>query len=160
MPRAKKSALQSVLRRRRIRRRRYKTHECDFNFIPCRAKISRLATTKNRRETRSGSTRASGFRSFYIIQGSISPACLRKVFTPTYPKCTKRQSSCQCICLLSGSLRAKAACKLPTFYMQPFYLKMFCAAFLCMQFGFVILWQKNIGAETAHKMLMKLTTRL
>jgi len=112
MPRAKKSALQSVLRRRRIRRRRYKTHECDFNFIPCRAKISRLATTKNRRETRSGSTRASGFRSFYIIQGSISPACLRKDFTPTYPKCTKRQSSCQCICLLSGSLRAKAACKL------------------------------------------------
>jgi len=26
------------------------------------------------------------------------------------------------------------------------------------QFGFVIIWQKKIGAKAAHKMLMKLTT--
>jgi hypothetical protein len=33
----------------------------------------------------------------------------------------------------------------------------FCAAFMCLQFGFVILWQKDFGAKAAHKMLVKLT---
>ena len=37
-------------------------------------------------------------------------------------------------------------------------MKVFCAAFMCLQFGFVIFWQKEIGAKTAHKMLVKLTT--
>jgi hypothetical protein len=38
-----------------------------------------------------------------------------------------------------------------------FCTKVFCAAFMCLQFGFVIFWQKNFGAKAAHKMLVKLT---
>jgi len=35
----------------------------------------------------------------------------------------------------------------------------FCAAFLELQFGFVIFWQNNrIGAKAAYKMWIKLTT--
>jgi hypothetical protein len=30
-------------------------------------------------------------------------------------------------------------------------------AFKCLQFGFVIFWQKDFGAKAAHKMLVKLT---
>jgi hypothetical protein len=30
-------------------------------------------------------------------------------------------------------------------------------AFMCLQFGFVIFWQKDFGAKAAHKMLVKLT---
>jgi hypothetical protein len=29
--------------------------------------------------------------------------------------------------------------------------------FMCLQFGFVIFWQKDFGAKAAHKMLVKLT---
>jgi len=36
-------------------------------------------------------------------------------------------------------------------------MKVICAAFLLLQFGFVSFWWKNIGAKGAHKMLMKLT---
>jgi hypothetical protein len=36
-------------------------------------------------------------------------------------------------------------------------MKVFCAAFMCSQLGFVIFWQKNFGAKAAHKMLVKLT---
>jgi len=36
----------------------------------------------------------------------------------------------------------------------------FCAAFLYLQFGFVIFWQKNIDAKAALKMLLKLTKGL
>jgi len=39
-----------------------------------------------------------------------------------------------------------------------FGVKTFCAAFLYLQFGFVIFRQKNIGAKAARKMLMILTT--
>jgi hypothetical protein len=28
---------------------------------------------------------------------------------------------------------------------------------MCLQFGFVIFWQKDFGAKTAHEMLVKLT---
>jgi hypothetical protein len=35
---------------------------------------------------------------------------------------------------------------------------MFCTAFLLLQFGFVIVWQKNISTKPASKMLIKLTT--
>jgi hypothetical protein len=28
---------------------------------------------------------------------------------------------------------------------------------MCLKFGFVIFWQKDIGAKAAHKMLVKLT---
>jgi hypothetical protein len=31
---------------------------------------------------------------------------------------------------------------------------------MCLQFGFVIFWQKDFGAKAAHKMLVKLTTVL
>jgi len=42
------------------------------------------------------------------------------------------------------------------FYVQLFCMKMLCALFLELQFGFVILWCKNISAEAACKMLIKL----
>jgi hypothetical protein len=44
----------------------------------------------------------------------------------------------------------------PIFYKQLFCMKVFCAAFMCLQFGCVIFWQKDFGAKTAHKMLVKL----
>jgi hypothetical protein len=37
-----------------------------------------------------------------------------------------------------------------------FCTKVFCSAFLYLQFGFVIFWQKNIGAKTARKVMVKL----
>jgi hypothetical protein len=36
-------------------------------------------------------------------------------------------------------------------------MKVFCAAFMCLQFGFVIFWRKDFGAKAAHKMWVKLT---
>ncbi len=36
-------------------------------------------------------------------------------------------------------------------------MKVFCAVFMCSQFGFVILWQKDFCAKAAHIMLVKLT---
>jgi hypothetical protein len=36
-------------------------------------------------------------------------------------------------------------------------MKVFCAAFMCSQFGFVIFQGKDFGAKGAHKMLVKLT---
>ncbi len=45
----------------------------------------------------------------------------------------------------------------PIFYEQLFRIKDFCAAFMCLQFGFVIFWQKDFSAKPAHKMLVKLT---
>jgi hypothetical protein len=38
-----------------------------------------------------------------------------------------------------------------------FCLNVFCKAFICLQFGFVIFWQKDFGTKAAHKMLVKLT---
>ena len=35
----------------------------------------------------------------------------------------------------------------PTFYNQLFCMKVFCAAFMCWQFGFVIFWRKEIGTK-------------
>ncbi len=45
----------------------------------------------------------------------------------------------------------------PIFYEQLFCTKVFCAAFIRLQFGFVIFWQKDFGAKAAHIMLVKLT---
>ena len=45
-----------------------------------------------------------------------------------------------------------------TFYKQLFCTKAFCAAFLYLQFVFVIFWQKEIGAKAACKVLVKLTS--
>ncbi len=36
-------------------------------------------------------------------------------------------------------------------------MQVFCAAFMCLQFGFEIFWRKDFGAKAAHKMLVKLT---
>jgi hypothetical protein len=33
-------------------------------------------------------------------------------------------------------------------------MKVFCAAFMCLQYGFVIFWQKDFDAKAAHKMLV------
>jgi hypothetical protein len=40
---------------------------------------------------------------------------------------------------------------------QLFHAKVFCATFMCLQFGFVIFWRKDFGTTAAHKMLVKLT---
>jgi hypothetical protein len=45
----------------------------------------------------------------------------------------------------------------PIFYEQLFCTKPFCAAFMSLQYRFVIFWQKDFGAKAAHKMLVKLT---
>jgi len=45
----------------------------------------------------------------------------------------------------------------PKFYKQLLCVNEFCEASLCLQFVFVIFWQKEIGAEAAHEMLVKLT---
>ncbi len=37
-------------------------------------------------------------------------------------------------------------------------MKVFCAAFMCLQFGFVIFCRKDFGAKAAHEMLVKLTS--
>jgi hypothetical protein len=38
-----------------------------------------------------------------------------------------------------------------------FSYESFCASFMYLQFGFVILWRKDFGTKAAHKMLVKLT---
>jgi len=43
------------------------------------------------------------------------------------------------------------------FHGQLFHMKDFCAAFMCLQFGLVIFWRKDLGAKTVQKMLLKLT---
>ncbi len=48
---------------------------------------------------------------------------------------------------------------LSTFYQKNFCTKVFRAAFLQLQFCFVIFWCKNICAKAALKMLLKLTIR-
>ena len=37
-------------------------------------------------------------------------------------------------------------------------MKVFFIAFLCLPFGFVIFWQKEIGAKAVRKLLVKLTS--
>ncbi len=44
-----------------------------------------------------------------------------------------------------------------TFYVRHFHAKVFCTAFQCIQFGFVIFWHKNISTKATRKMLMNLT---
>jgi hypothetical protein len=41
----------------------------------------------------------------------------------------------------------------PIFYEELFHTKVFCAAFMCLQFGFVIFWRKDFGEKAAHKKL-------
>ncbi len=44
------------------------------------------------------------------------------------------------------------------YFIRSFLVWMFfCAAFMCLQFGFVIFWQKDFGAKAALKILVKLT---
>jgi hypothetical protein len=45
----------------------------------------------------------------------------------------------------------------PIFYEQLFHTKILYAAFMSLQFGFLIFWRKDFGAKAAHKMLVKLT---
>jgi len=45
----------------------------------------------------------------------------------------------------------------PIFNEELFCTKVFCAALMCLQFGFVIFWRKDFGAKAAHEMLVKLT---
>jgi len=72
----------------------------------------------------------------------------------------------RCFFFMSGTLYANMSCRLivaqvsisPIFYEQLFCTEVFCTAFLLIQFGFVIFWQKNVGAKAVCKMLVKLTT--
>ncbi len=48
----------------------------------------------------------------------------------------------------------------PIFYKQLFHTNVLWAPFTCLQFGFVIYWQKDFGAKGAHKMLVKSTPSL
>jgi len=45
----------------------------------------------------------------------------------------------------------------PIFYEQLFRMKVFSTALMCLQFGFVIFWQKDFCAKAADKMVVKLT---
>ena len=46
----------------------------------------------------------------------------------------------------------------PTFYEQLFRTQVSCSAFLCLQFGFVIFCQKEIGAKATGEILVKLSS--
>jgi hypothetical protein len=54
-------------------------------------------------------------------------------------------------------MERKLASISPIFYEQLFCTKDFCAAFTCLQFGFVIFWRKDFDAKAANKILVKLT---
>jgi hypothetical protein len=56
-----------------------------------------------------------------------------------------------------GGLQGDQVSISPIFSEQLFVQKFFCTAFMCLQFGFVMFWQKDFGAQAAHKMLVKLT---
>jgi hypothetical protein len=38
-------------------------------------------------------------------------------------------------------------------------MKVLCTAFKCLQFGFVVFWQKDFGAKAAHEMLAEIGIR-
>jgi len=54
------------------------------------------------------------------------------------------------------SVKLTPAMNLTNVLKATFSTKVFCSAFLYLQFGFVIFWHKNIGAKTARKVLVKL----
>ncbi len=101
------------------------------------------------------------YRMVIVEQVSISPAfCTQAFFAAFLSLC--------CIFLVDIILAQKLNIKCwwnwlqvsisTKFYKQLFHTKVFCSAFLYLQFGFVIIFWKNIGAKVAHKMLVKLTT--
>ncbi len=47
-------------------------------------------------------------------------------------------------------------CQFHQYFMSSFLYESYCAAFMCLQFWFVIFWQKDFGAKAAHKILVKL----
>jgi hypothetical protein len=47
-----------------------------------------------------------------------------------------------------------------TFYKQLFCMKVFCAAFMHLQFGFVIFWQKDFGAKSCSSNVGEIDTRV
>ncbi len=55
------------------------------------------------------------------------------------------------------ALQASQVSNSPIFYERLFCTKVICAAFQCLQFGFVIIQRKDFVAKAAHKMLVKLT---
>ncbi len=46
----------------------------------------------------------------------------------------------------------------PIFYKQLFHSKVLCTPFVCLQFGFVIFWRKDLGAKAAHKNVGEIDT--
>jgi hypothetical protein len=51
----------------------------------------------------------------------------------------------------------QAAFSYKGFLGQLFHTKVLCSAFMCLQFRFVIFWQKDFGAKADHKILVQLT---
>ncbi len=50
-------------------------------------------------------------------------------------------------------LRVKMRLGQDKYFMRKFFhTNVFCPAFMCLQYGLEILWQKDFGAKAAHKM--------
>jgi len=60
-----------------------------------------------------------------------------------------------CVALIQQAYQVSIS---PTFYEQLIHTNMCCTAFPYLHFGFVIIWQTNIGSKAARKVLVKLTT--
>ncbi len=59
--------------------------------------------------------------------------------------------------IMSFSLHIRPGVNFTNILQAAFSFESFCAAFMCLQFGFIIFWQKDFGSKAAHKMLVKLT---
>ncbi len=76
--------------------------------------------------------------------GTYRSGCCKAVFSLDH-----------CNCLVTGI--GLSGVKFTNILRAAFSNKSFCAAFMFLQFRFVIFWQKDFGAKAAHKMLVKLT---
>jgi len=88
------------------------------------------------------------------LQGLISPTNLRTAYTRVAPKKVRIQSSHQYLLTLLGSTRAKAARKM-LMKLTP-GVGLYVGRLVREYIGYVIFWQKNIGAKVARKILVKL----
>ena len=91
-------------------------------------------------------TAAGGVNFTNILWAAFAPKSFCQKITN--PNCKHLKAAQRTLAWLSIS---------PTFYKQLFHNKVLCSPFMCLQFGFVIFWQKDFGAKSAHKMLVKLT---
>ncbi len=81
-----------------------------------------------------------------ILWAAFAPKSFRQKIRN--PNCKHIKAAQRTLVWLSNSL---------IFYEQFFHTKVLYAAYMCLQFGFLIFWRKDFGAKAAHKMLVKLT---